>query len=792
MKKILYLLIGFFILLNVSQAQNKKSEVGKPIVIKPCYFDISPPLRDMYQNPNVKVDNSWKDGIVLNRNPSHDAKGNNPNAIYSDPNVQRKFGTLSPDTTSASFDGTGVNNGVCPPDPTGDVGPNHYVQIVNLEYAIYSKTGTKLLGPLPTSNLWNGLPHNLNSGDGIVLYDEEADRWLMSQFSVPNSGGPWYENVAISQTSDPTGPYYRYQYQFTEMPDYPKLGVWRDGYYICVNRFANGQNYVGPGAAAFDRVSMLAGNPAASMIYFAVTNTGLFHGLPADCDGTFPPVGTPNYFTWSTATKMDIYEFHADWNTPSNSTFGQSTQLDVIPFSAIPISTGLPQKGTNTKLQALSNNYSLMNRLQFRYFSDHWSMVTNGTVNAGSNIAGIRWYEFRRNATDQWSVYQQATYAPSDGNSRWNGSVAMDTAGNIALAFSITSSNMYPSIHYTGRMSSDPLNQFTINEASIINGGGSQTNTWSGNGNPSRWGDYSALTIDPVNISTFWYTNEYYQTTSDNSWRTRIASFSFAQYMNVSATANPPSVCTGLQTQLNVTATGGSGTYTYSWSSVPPGFSSTLQNPVANPTVTTQYVATVNDGSSTKTDTVLVTVLAQPTANAGPDATYPNTTPLFPVTGTATSYSGVKWLTSGDGFFNNDTIPGTLYHPGSADKNNGGVDLTFKAYPLSGCSDTASDVTHITLTFPAGTGDLSNNAFGVTLSPNPSNGVFTLTVYGVRDMDTKVIISDLTGKEIYSENASSSTNDLTREINMAGHQKGIYFVKVTTGQHSAVKKLVLQ
>jgi Secretion system C-terminal sorting domain len=788
MKKILYFFIGFFTLVNLSQAQNKQSDVGKPIVIKPVYFDISPPLRDMYQDPNAKVDRSWKDGVVINHNPKNVFKENNPNAIYSDPNVQTKFGGFKPDTTAQSFDGTGTNNGVCPPDPTGDVGPNHFVQIVNLQYAVYNKTGTKLLGPLNTSQIWSGLPNNSNDGDGIVLYDEVANRWLMSQFSVPGSG-PFYENVAISQTSDPTGSYFRYQYVFSEMPDYPKLGVWLDAYYICVNRFS-GNNFVGPGAGAFDRTKMLAGDPAATMIFFPVASTQLFHGLPADCDGTFPPAGTPGYFTWSTGTKMNIYEFHADWTTPTNSTFTLTNQLNVIPFSSIPQDVGLAQQGTSVKLAALSNNYSLMNRLQFHYFSDHWSMVTNGTINIGSNVAGIRWYEFRKTGTDPWSIYQQATYAPSDGKSRWNGSIAMDNSGNIALAFSITSSSMYPSIHYTGRMSCDPLNQFTIAESSIVNGGGSQTNTWSGN--PSRWGDYSALTLDPTVAGTFWYTNEYYSSTSQNNWKTRIASFSYANVLCVTATATPSTVCSGQSSQLNASASGGSGTFTYSWTSVPPGFSSTQQNPIVNPTVTTQYVAAVNDGSSTKTDTTTVTIIPEPTADAGPDVTYPNTTPLFPASGTATSYSSVKWLTDGDGHFNIDTVPASLYYPGPVDKNNGGVNLTFMAYPLGTCTTTATDVVHITLTFPAGTGDNSSGVFGVTISPNPSNGIFFLVIHGIRNAEARISISDLTGKEIYSENEISSTNNLTKEINMAGYPKGIYLIKVRTEQQSTTKKLVLQ
>jgi hypothetical protein len=187
-----------------------------------------------------------------------------------------------------------------------------------------------------------------------------------------------------------------------------------------------------------------------------------------------------------------------------------------------------------------------------------------------------------------------------------------------------------------------------------------------------------------------------------------------------------------------------------------------------------------------------VTVISQPTANAGPDATYANTVPLFPASGTATSYSSVKWLTAGDGHFNIDTVPASLYYPGSVDGNNGGVDLTLKAYPLGPCTDTASDVVHITLTFPAGIGDYSSGVFGFTLSPNPSNGIFSLVIHGVQNTEARISISDLAGKEIYSENWTSSTKDLTKEINLAGYPKGIYFIKMQTDHNSITKKLVIQ
>jgi hypothetical protein len=165
---------------------------------------------------------------------------------------------------------------------------------------------------------------------------------------------------------------------------------------------------------------------------------------------------------------------------------------------------------------------------------------------------------------------------------------------------------------------------------------------------------------------------------------------------------------------------------------------------------------------------------------------------LFIVSGTASSYSSVKWLTSGDGYFNIDTVLTSLYYPGPVDRNNGGVDLTLQAYPNVPCTDTATDVVHITLTFPAGISDNSSDVFGTTISPNPTNGLFTLVVHGIRNAEARITITDLAGKEIYSENGNASTNNLTKEINLAGYPKGTYFVKVLTDQHSTTNKLVLQ
>ncbi len=411
-----------------------------------------------------------------------------------------------------NFDGMGNILGASPPDTVGAVGPNHYVQMINVNIAVYNKTGTLLSGPSDIDALWSGQGGNCDpntAGDPIVLYDQLADRWLVSQFA-----GPSHMCVAISQTADPTGAYHLYEFNVGSFPDYFKFGVWPDGYYMS----ANENSYT---AYAFDRSQMLAGNAATFQKFTGQTNLL----LPSDIDGaTLPPVGAPNYFytfkdnsSHGGADRIEVFAFDVDWVTPGNSTF---TLANTIPISAFTYSVCgffnfncIPQNGTTRKLDAISE--WPMFRLQYRNFGTHETLVSNFTVDVGSDRAGIRWFELHKTGAN-WTLYQEGTHAP-DNNHYWLGSAALDQAGNMALAYSVSSSSMYPAIRYATRLSSDPLGTMQ-SEATLINGGGSQT------GN-NRWGDYSALTVDPVDECTFWFTSEYYSSTSSSGWKTRIGSF---------------------------------------------------------------------------------------------------------------------------------------------------------------------------------------------------------------------------------------------------------------------------
>jgi hypothetical protein len=493
--------------------------------------DTTPPLRLMpLVQPEERVDAERENRGVPNPSVFLGWKQNGARAEVTfglDPVVQRQPGRLSLHGTIVNMDGMGNLSGMLPPDPNSDVGRNHVIEVVNATYAIYSKTGALLFGPQPLRTIWLGMPYPAD-GDPIVVYDESADRWVISQFSFPNyPNGPGYMLLAISQTSDPLGSWYRYAFSFMNMPDYPKLAVWPDGYYMSANSFSfptTQGRWLGPAAAVFERDSMLHGG-AARMIFFQEDST-LNPMLPADPDGRLPPPGSPAYYIMAFddaagggPDRLQLYQLQTNWTTPALSTFTALAPLLAAPFDMNLCSWSrncIPQPGTTRKLDALAN--LLMNRLQYRNFGAYQTLVTNHTVDVdGSDHAGIRWYELR-NAGSGWEIHHQGTYAP-DGHHRWTGSAAMDGLGNIALGYSISSDSLFASLRATARREIDPPGVMTFREEPIVTGGGAQGST------ESRWGDYSMLAVDPVDSTTFWYTGEYYATGGQSNWKTRIASF---------------------------------------------------------------------------------------------------------------------------------------------------------------------------------------------------------------------------------------------------------------------------
>lgn len=455
-----------------------------------------------------------------------------------DPVIQSSNPVLNTPSPSTSFEGIANIDGDLPPDTVGAIGPSNYVQAVNTSVQVFSRTGAAQTTAALISSLFSSLGSSslcasTDDGDCIVVYDKYADRWWVSQFANASSTtGPFYMSIAVSKTSDPTGAYYAYCFQMPGnlFPDYPKVGVWGDAYYLSANQFdATGTIYEGAAVFAFDRAKMLVGDPTASFIYFNVGNidSSVFSLQPSNADGPLPPIGTPNYFVYLRGTSLGdnsddlrIFQFHADFANTSLSTFTERTDspVAVAAYTAFsPDSPAIPQPGTAEQLDTLGDR--LMFRLQYRNFGTNESLVINHTVTGGSGQAGIRYYQLTRTLpSGTFGMRDQATYAP-DALDRWMGSAAMNYQGDLAVGYSVSSSSTYPSIRYAARLNTDPLGGLFQGEASLINGGGSQTDS------ADRWGDYSCMTVDPTDDSTFWYTQEYYATTSDDGWQTRIGSF---------------------------------------------------------------------------------------------------------------------------------------------------------------------------------------------------------------------------------------------------------------------------
>jgi hypothetical protein len=538
-------------------------------------------------------------------------------------------------TTGLNFEGNDfdLTCNCAPPDTDGAVGTSQYVQLVNTVFTVYDKsTGAVVTGPTATNTLWSGFGgtcQTANDGDGTIEFDKLADRWVFQQFVV--SSTPYMECIAVSQTADATGAYSRYAFTFgnSDFPDYPKLGVWPDAYYMSFNIFLNGATFIGPDACAFDRTNMLTGAAARPMQCFQ-QSTSVNPLLPSDLDGTTaPPSGEPNfYLTFGSSGVVELFKYHVDFATPSSSTFTGPTNISVAAFT--PANSLISQPSPGEGLDSLSDRP--MHRAFYRNFSSHESVGFNHSVGSPS---GIRWYEIQ-NPNGTPTVAQQGTFSPDSGD-RWMGSTAMDSAGDQAIGYSVTnaSSGLDPTVRFTGRTPSDPAGTMET-ETNVVTGTGVQEAT------SDRWGDYSAMQVDPVDDCTFWYTQEYIVTTGSFNWSTRIVNFKFPNCgttPDFSIGASPQSVTvqqgnSGTSTISTTALNGFNNAITLSASGQPTGVTVTFSvNPIPAPgtgsSVMTMAVAasvtpgtypitvTGVGGGITHTTTVSLTV----TSSSPPDFT---------------------------------------------------------------------------------------------------------------------------------------------------------------------------
>ncbi len=561
------------LLLSPAPALSSRHPVlrGEPGVMttgRPILFAVTRPLRDIAAEEWARLrsgartgpselerPNGWRH--LKPRDPVQANKNNHDGALQT---AFREPTALDPPLVS--FEGcsnednfAAYGSRVSPPDTCGDVGPNHFVQQVNLLARVFSKTGTPLSPPFKLSSLFAALGGpcaTRNDGDPIVLYDPLADRWVLSQFCIASGSintPPFIECIAVSRTADPLGQYYAYGFitPGDRFPDYPKLGVWPDGYYMGVNQFQNSQ-YAEAGVFAFDRERMLRGDPSAGFIYFDMAQIpgDDFTPLPADVDGLVPPApGQPCPFVelqyqtsgFTVSGRYRVFDFHADFNNPAASTFAERAESPVVaadwntqePFDRRPIEQPSPASVPTNNLDALSGR--LMHRLQYRSFGPGGgeSLALNHSVQVSQDPAakrmGVRYCQLMRSSPGSvWQAVEQATLAPAgDSHSRWTGSTAVDWQGNLAVGYSVSSRTVFPHIRFAARLAGDPPNGLAQGEQVLIDGTGVQRTT------SNRWGDYSALCVDPADDSTFWFTSEYYtlagQQASTAGWQTRIGAF---------------------------------------------------------------------------------------------------------------------------------------------------------------------------------------------------------------------------------------------------------------------------
>ncbi len=507
----------------------------QPQVSKAVRHDVSRPFRELAllplksaAAPNREIVNRLPDAAQRHHgnDPLPDPLANGP-IIGATPAPSASFDGLSDDDNAVVAGGR-----VVPPDTNLDVGPSHIVQTINLIYAVYTKAGVRTFGPVKVNNLWIGFGgdcETFNNGDPTVLYDDAADRWVISQFAV--SGPDGHQCVAVSTSGDPAGSFYRYDFVVSpgKFNDYPKMGVWPDGYYITANQFAS--SFEGVIAVAFERSRMLSGL-SAQMVKFGPLTCGTecyFSMQPAHYDGgTAPPAGAPNPFiqswddeTWGTGAGPDgyrMFNFAVNWTTPSSSTFTALPQVNTAEFDAnlCNFSRGcIVQPSPGERLDPLGQ--FTMYRAMYRNFGTYQSLLINHTVDVnGKNVAGVRWAELR-NQGSGWNLQQSGTVSPT-GDSRWVGSIAQDKQGNIAIGYSVSSRQVKPAIRYVTRAAGDPLGTVG-SEVTLQAGIGVQQSS------SNRWGDYSSMSVDPADDCTFWYTTEYYANNGSFDFKTRIGSF---------------------------------------------------------------------------------------------------------------------------------------------------------------------------------------------------------------------------------------------------------------------------
>jgi len=426
---------------------------------------------------------------------------------------------IEPEFVIEGIDQGQAGSGV--PDCNGAVSDLYYIETTNSTWLqVYDLLGNPVGDAFRANAIWEQIGFT-SRGDPVILFDQEADRWFMTEF--PSSSRVL---IGISDTNDPLGTWTAYAFQTPSFPDYPHYGIWDNAYVLTTNEGGGTLAYY-----LFNREDLLTGQDTVDMQRFTTPRPvgGFFVATPVDwighlapADSTKPMVMHVNDDGWGAPEDvLEIYEISVDWDDETQSVV-EKTVLVTAPFDTDLCSEAgagfacIPQPN-GQGIDGIPD--IILNKIEYRNFGTHSSIVLNFGVDVtGDQDSGIRWMELRKTGGSPWEIYQEGTVGSQDGENRFMGGISIDSKGNIGLAYSVSSEVTFPSLRYTGRFASDPLGEMTIDEFEFGTGGGSM--------NGGRYGDYHSMSVDPQDI--FWYTGEY--VISNGFWGTKNVAFRLERF----------------------------------------------------------------------------------------------------------------------------------------------------------------------------------------------------------------------------------------------------------------------